>query len=102
MKKALIILLFATSLLACKSECEKSKKGTITVSNSSSNPYDFYIDGVFQVRLSGNSISEKIKVSQGDKRVFYVKQVSGYLLYPTERTKEFNVVSCSDYDWQIP
>lgn len=103
---ALLISFFF--LTACKKEtdtrpdCEKNKTGTMTVSNNSVNPYDLFIDGVLQERLAGNTISNKFTVAEGNGRKFYVKQVSGYILFPTEKTSTFNVVSCSNYTWQIP
>jgi hypothetical protein len=110
--KHLFSLVLMTSILfisACnkeeidtRPECEKNKTGTITVSNNSTNPYDFYIDGAFQERLSGGTISKKFTVSEGNNRKVYVKQVSGFILYPTEKNSTFNVVSCSDYTWQVP
>ena len=110
MKKILVlslsILLFA--FYSCDSSkdnlspCEVNKTGTVTISNSSSNPYDIYIDNVFKIRLAGGSISQKITVDEGNGRVFYAEQVSGYLLFPTTKTLNTNVVRCTDYSWQIP
>ncbi len=91
-----------TKKAPAKSDCEIYKYGTITISNSSSNPYDIDIDGVFQVRLNGGNISAKIKLYEGNNRLLHCKQVSGYLLFPTEKSSNFNVISCSDYTWQIP
>ena len=103
MKNVIMLLIITTGLFACKkSDCEINKTGTITVSNNSSNPYDFYIDGVYKGRLAGKSISGKYSVSQGNNREFYVIQVSGYLFSPTKLTNVFNVVSCNNYTWQIP
>jgi len=102
-----VILVFLTS---CEKEstepekpdCEVKKYGTITISNSSSNPYDIYVDNVFKIQMPGGSISTKINIDEGNNRKLYAKQVSGYLLYPTERSSSFNVLSCSDYSWQVP
>jgi hypothetical protein len=85
-----------------KSDCEVNKYGTITVSNNSSNPYNLYIDNTFKMQIAGKAITEKIRIDQGNSRKLYAKQVSGYILYPTEKTENFNVISCSDYSWQIP
>lgn len=85
-----------------KAECELKKYGSITVSNNSKNPYDVYIDGVVVIQLAGGTISTPIKINEGNGRKLYAKQVSGYLLYPTEKSADFNVISCSDYSWQIP
>ena len=85
-----------------KPDCQKNKYGTVTISNSSSNPYDISIDGTYNMRLSGGAISSKIKLNEGNGRKLYAKQVSGYAFYPTEANTSFNVVACSDYSWQIP
>lgn len=107
MKKLLPILFLLAVFSSCKKketrpDCEIKKYGTITVSNSSANPYDIYVDGVFKMRLNGNSISTKIQINEGNARLLHAKQVSGYLVYPTEVSGNFNVLSCSDYAWQIP
>lgn len=112
--KKIIILLLAVICIAtinsCKKEdptpdkpdCEVNKYGTITVSNSSSNPYKIFIDSIFIVEISGGSISSKIEIKEGNNRQLNAVQVSGYLFYPTEKIKYLNIISCSDYSWQIP
>lgn len=112
MKKTTILLFTLISILnfsSCsksnedsKPDCELKKYGTVIISNSSNNPYNVYIDNVFKVQVPGKSISNKIELNEGNGRKLYAKQVSGYLLYPTEVDKSFNVVRCSDYSWQIP
>lgn len=107
MKKHIFALLLPLSILACEPsttepDCETTKTGTMTISNSSQNPYDFYINDVFKARITGGTITNKISIPQGNNIKFYAKQVSGYLLVPTERTIFFNVISCSNYSWQIP
>tara|TARA_B100000378_G_C17954982_1_gene381440 strand:- start:351 stop:689 length:339 start_codon:yes stop_codon:yes gene_type:complete len=111
--KTLLKILFTaiisfTALASCEKkkesqpDCERYKTGTITISNSSSNPYNIYVDDIFEMQISGNSISTKITIDEGNNRKLYAEQMSGYLLYPTKRTEYFNVVRCSDYGWQIP
>ncbi len=109
--KKLFFLLFLLSIgifQSCDSSndnlepCEVNKTGTLTISNSSSNPYDVYIDNVFKGRLAGGTISQKITVDEGNGRVFYAEQVSGYLLFPTTKTSTTNIIRCNDYTWQIP
>lgn len=110
MKTLKLSTIFSTLLLLIAScgkdtyqpACETNKTGTITISNSSSNPYNIYIDGVYQIQLSGGSVSKKLTITEGNGRQLYAVQVSGYLLYPTERQSTFNVLSCTDYSWQIP
>jgi hypothetical protein len=98
----IIFFIFSCKKEEPKPDCEVNKYGTVTISNSSSNPYDVYIDGSYIMQLSGGTISTKIKVNEGNNRKFYAKQVSGYLLYPTEKTEYVNILRCSDYGWQIP
>ena len=104
----IVLLTTCFGIISCdkddesKPECELNQTGTIAISNNSSNPYDIYIDDQFEMRLSGNNISQKIRILEGNGRKLYAEQVSGYVLYPTERTNYFNVVRCSDYSWQIP
>ena len=57
---AFAIAILATGTISCekketKPECEVNKTGMITVSNSSSNPYDIYIDDKFEMRLEGTT-----------------------------------------------
>lgn len=108
-KKLLLINLLVLILFSCKKKepdpepiCETEKWGTITISNSSSNPYYIYIDDVLKMTLEGGKISTEIKIDEGNSRKLYAKQVSGYLLFPTEKTENFNVLRCSNYSWQIP
>jgi hypothetical protein len=100
----LMLLVFMSS--CSKSEtlkpCEVDKTGTIIVSNSSSNPYNVYVDGAFKLQLAGGTISQKITLTEGNGRQLYAEQVSGFLFYPTTKTTNFNVVRCTDYSWQIP
>lgn len=82
--------------------CERNKTGTVTVSNSSSNPYDIYINGTYRLRLGGGQISEQITLNEGNGTNLQAEQVSGFVLYPTIKQKQANIVRCSNYTWQIP
>lgn len=83
-------------------ECETNKVGTIIFRNNSSNPYDVFVDDKYVLRVTGKSQSQRIFIREADNRKLYAKQVSGFVMYPTERTNYLNVVSCSDYSWQFP
>jgi hypothetical protein len=103
----LITICFSLFLFAsCESnnanDCEVNKYGTIQVSNSSTDPYDIWIDGTYQGRVSGKNLTNQIKIYEGNNVKLYAKQVSGFLLFPTEKTDFFNVVRCSKYSWMIP
>lgn len=95
-------IIFFLSCSKDEPSCETYKTGTVTISNSSSNPYNIYVDGAFKITLNGNSISEEIDLNEGNGRQLYAVQVSGYLFSPTERETTFNVLRCTDYTWQIP
>lgn len=106
-RSALLLFLCVFVCSSCqpeevKPDCEIRNYGTITISNSSSNPYDIFVDGVFQQQLGGGRISGDIRINGGNDRSLYAKQVSGFVLFPTEKSTTFNVVSCSSYTWQIP
>ena len=107
----ILLLVVIVSINSCKkdsssssnqSDCEKYKYGTITVSNSSSNPYDLYVNDIYTTTIAGKGITDKIQVNEGNNIKFFVQQVSGYVLYPTTKTTNINVVRCTDYTWQIP
>ena len=69
-----------------KSEIKSSQKfGTVTIKNTSSNPYKLFIDDVLAVTMSGNT-SYTYKLSCDVKHKLYVEQQSGYLFYATTGT----------------
>jgi hypothetical protein len=85
-----------------KKPCEENRTGSIVIQNNSNNPYDIYIDGVYKIRIAGRGISEGLAINEGDNHKLYAKQVSGFAMYPTEKTKYLNCIRCSSYNWQIP
>jgi hypothetical protein len=84
-----------------KPECEKEKYGTVTISNTSTNPYEIKVDGVVKITIAGKAV-EKIQVKEGNGRALLATQKSGYVFTPTEVLKNLNVIKCSEYSWQIP
>ncbi len=106
MRKLFLIAILIFCISSCTSEskqdCEVNKYGTIEITNTSTNPYNIYINNAFVVKLFGNQKSGKIKVSEGNSVKFFAEQSSGYILYPTTKTTQFNIVRCSNYTWQIP
>jgi hypothetical protein len=110
MKQVLLALSVAVVLLTgCKKDEENHNSssndcngyGTMTVSNTSSNPYHVYVNGIYQTDVPGNRLVE-FNIYKGSNTVLYALQASGYLLYPTEKTSYFNIVGCEEYGWQIP
>jgi len=83
-------------------DCERNNYGWLTVSNSSSDPYDIYVNGSYKTRVSGGNIVQNIIVYQANNVTLRAEQVSGYILYPTIRNSTVNIIECSTYSWQIP
>lgn len=103
----IFILVALLMLTGCEKEdsipkCESQKYGTLAVHNVSSNPYDISVDGTFRMTINGNSWGDAMIIPEGNDIQLFAKQVSGYFLFPTTREANFNVVRCSDYQWEIP
>lgn len=81
--------------------CYEENIGFFTITNQSTNPYDVWIDGEFVGRLDGQKFISDFEVTAGNHSV-YVKQVSGYLLFPTEITKNFTLASCQEIGFVFP
>lgn len=82
-------------------ECEGKEFGYLNITNNSSNPYDIYVDNVYQVRIPGKS-PQNIAINEGGNHTLYAKQVSGYAFKATERTASLTVERCKQYNWQVP
>lgn len=115
MKKTIYTLLslMLLSVTSCKKDgdnnnnnqldpCEEQNFGWISVSNTSSNPYGFYVNSQFVANIQGNSFLNDHQLSAGNNVQLYAVQLSGYILWPTEVNTTLNVVECSDYSWVIP
>lgn len=96
-----IFFLSGTTFLSCsKDDIDTCLTGTIRFTNTSSNPYDLWVDGNYQFRLSGNTFRE-IDLTEGQHSA-NVEQVSGYLIYPTTRETTLNVYGCQEREWVFP
>lgn len=74
--------------------CEKTiavrPRGSIKIESTSSNPYEIYLDDVYQFEMPGKSVEWIRDLYPGNYRV-RVLQVSGYALYPTDNTYNVEV-----------
>lgn len=77
-----------------RADCDKNNYGSVTVRNTSSNPYDLYIDGNYHDRFSGGS-AKVVKVS-GGTHTFRAVQVSGYMFTATVKQSQLNVIKCNN------
>lgn len=101
MKKLLLMSMVSLSILLSIG-CEKDLclTGTARFTNTSNNPYELWIDGEFQRQVSGNTFVE-FDLLEGNHTI-YVKQISGFLLFPTERTGNISVFGCQEVEWIFP
>lgn len=110
MKKLLLPALLAFTLGCSKpalevpplQDCESKKYALVTVSNTSNNPYNLYVDEIFTRKIEGKAIVNDIQIKEGNGHKLRVEQISGYLAYPTIKTSELNIVRCTNYSWVIP
>jgi hypothetical protein len=82
--------------------CSLGNYGTVSITNTSNDPYDFYLDDVLNSTIKPNSVAEQIHIKEGNGHKLFVKQVSGFVVTPTQETKMLDVTKCNDYSWQIP
>lgn len=86
--------IFAVLILCIVVGCTKESvqpTGSILIVNNSSNPYDIFINGALEINdMPGQSVQNFEKKPTGSYSI-RVKQVSGYLIYPTEQTYEGTV-----------
>ncbi len=85
--KKLFSLIILCAALSCSKETIQPT-GSILIVNNSSNPYDVFINGTFEINdMPGESAQSFEKKPTGSYSI-RIKQVSGYLVYPTEETYE--------------
>lgn len=95
-------------MFACKKDdplqeedCQARHVGYLTITNQSSNPYDVWIDNTLVGRLGGQQFVSEMEIAAGTRSV-RAKQVSGYVLYPTEVLKTISVNSCQKLSFVFP
>ncbi|MCB9282938.1 MAG: hypothetical protein H6563_02605 [Lewinellaceae bacterium] len=92
-------ILTALLTTACQKE-EECLTGKVRFTNTSSNPYNLFIDGSFEIQMPGNSFRE-LDLLEG-QHAARVEQVSGYILYPTIVNQTLNVFGCQEIEWVFP
>ncbi|MCZ2355533.1 MAG: hypothetical protein LC115_02405 [Bacteroidia bacterium] len=80
-------------------DCARNATAKTTVTITSSNPYRFYVNGVLQGTISGNS-SKSFVHPAGVNNSLKVEQVSGYVAYPTVATDVQTQNACSEWSWK--
>ena len=64
--------------------------GTLIINNTSTNPYDVYINNVLQVASMAGGTSKQFSAPVG-AYIIRVLQKSGYLVFPTDKTYNVNL-----------
>ena len=96
--RLILIGLLSMGIMSC--EKEDCNYGEVRFTNTSSNPYDLYIDGNFITTVSGNSFIERqILEGQHNGRV---EQQSGFILFPTIVETTLSVYGCQQSEWVFP
>ena len=95
------LILSSVMFFSCsKDSIDNCLTGTVRFTNTSSNPYDLWVDGTYQFRLSGNTFRE-LDLTEGQHNA-QVEQVSGYILYPTIKETTLSVFGCQEREWIFP
>ena len=102
MKKLLILFSIALLFSSCTKEkdCEVNDSFYMELNNGSNNPYDVYVNDVFLETLDGKK-QETYQIPAGYFKIKVI-QVSGYLLYPTEKEYTGSVAACESYYITFP
>lgn len=96
--KKIIIFSFALLTLACskeevKPDCQTKSFGYIKFLNSNSDPYNCYIDNIYNGIIPASS-SNTFQVNSGSI-VFKLEQKSGYIFVPTVYSNSTTISNCN-------
>jgi hypothetical protein len=107
MKNLFLALLISSALLSSCTKsansgkaCDRDNTAIIAVSNNSSNPYQFSIDGQTLGTLAGYS-TETFTHPSGTWNM-KATQLSGYIFTPTVVTDVKTVDACEEWTWAVP
>jgi len=96
----LVGLLFATSSCSKEELPPLCDEGTLRLTNISSNPYMYYLNGAYQATLKGNTFQE-FEILEG-KHTIRLVQESGYLLFPSIKESSVSVFGCKESELVFP
>jgi hypothetical protein len=97
---AFTLVFISLGFISCGDYGYSCKTAKIRFTCTSSNPYDLWIDDVYKTEIPGNSYVE-YDLTEGI-HTFRYRQVSGYILYPTEGEYDITVSGCVDAEYIIP
>ncbi len=97
----ILLLISCSKEEAEKLECETENIGYITMTCTSDNPYNIYIDGVYTFQMAGNTFRDDHELSAGTHSL-RAEQESGYLIYPTIREIDLTIGQCEKRSWVFP
>ncbi len=99
--RKIIFVLLSIVLLSCESgpeltECQDENIGYLTITNNSNHSFDVFIDNVHYRQIPGKSVIRNIAFEAGDSYQIFVKQIAGYILYPTQKTFQVTINMCDE------
>ncbi len=98
-----LYFLFFVLCISCNKESDipNCELGTIRLFNNSTNPYDVWFGANYETRMAGKTTQEFPAVA-GVRVSVRVKQVSGYLILPTEKQSALSISGCQTTEWAFP
>jgi len=99
--RKIIVVLFAVLFLSCEkdselTQCQKENIGYLSITNNSNHSFDVFIDNVHYRQIPGKSVIRNISFEAGDSYQIFVKQIAGYILYPTQKTFQVTINMCDE------
>lgn len=82
-------------------ECERSEVALVDLICKSNYQYEVTLDGAWLATFYGKSELIDVEVPQGYHTLTATQQ-SGYILYPTIVTKNYNLESCKTFSFTFP
>lgn len=95
MKKLVFVALLGLAFLgSCKAECEKYGTGTFKVQNLQQDPYEVWVDAIYEGSVTPYQTLTIIDLSAGTHNV-YCEQESGYGIFgPTTYSFTTDILAC--------
>lgn len=98
----LLALIAFLSFASCEknepvlTECQKQNIGYITFENNSKHAFDIWINNKYYKQQPGKTIAKNIVFDAGKSYTIDVKQVAGYIFYPTEKRFDITLNMCDE------
>ena len=95
------LCLIALSSCSTQPSCETYQYGFLTINNTSLDPYDIHINGIYEGQLPGGYQYELERMDVGLVNL-QARQAEGFLFFPTTRNQQAYISACERITWSIP